>query len=277
MKYGLWRHENALGNSACHVLALGKYIGDIKDNNPVIYVETEFQKHFARCINVPNLEIKFFKDDGIDVEYITDQRVYKNSQLNDIKMPSVYPFPSTYLANWGDLKQTDYRFDFPIDYENKHDLPKDSVVITIREANTYWKRIDGANSEPERSVNPQTFFDVALHYANKGYKVIRLGDPKQTNIPEHENIIDFSKVENRNMLDDMYAIANCKVHLSCDSGIWPMTAGFGSKLVLSNVTSALNNKDIVEWLPKEYTKHIYKTNNKDNTFEQLIEAVESLI
>ena len=47
MKYGLWRHENALGNSACHVLALGKYIRDTKDENPIIYVENTFKAKYA--------------------------------------------------------------------------------------------------------------------------------------------------------------------------------------------------------------------------------------
>lgn len=275
MKYGIWRHENAFGNSACHALALGKYIRDIKDENPIVYVETSFQGYFALCI--PNVKVKLFSSDGINVEYTGDTSIYKNPQFDDIKMPSVYPFKNIYPANWGDILQTDYRFTFPKDYNNKHNLPTDAIVVSIRERGTYWKRVDGSDSEPSRSVELKTFFDIALHYANKGIKVVRIGDVNQTPLPTHENIIDFALVNDRNMIDDLYVISNCKIHISCDSGIWPMTVGFGRKLVLSNVTSSNGNQDIVNWLPKEFTRYIHKENGNDNTFEQLINKVNELI
>ena len=45
--FAIWRHENALGNSAEHTygLCLHLYKNNIKD--PTIYVETEFQECFA--------------------------------------------------------------------------------------------------------------------------------------------------------------------------------------------------------------------------------------
>ena len=58
MNYGVWRHENALGNSAEQIVNLSDFISEKNDLNPVIYVETEFQKHMALCI--PNSEVKFY-------------------------------------------------------------------------------------------------------------------------------------------------------------------------------------------------------------------------
>ena len=54
MKYGIWRHENALGNSAEQVVNLSAFIRDNNDQNPIIYVETEFQFYMALCI--PNVK-----------------------------------------------------------------------------------------------------------------------------------------------------------------------------------------------------------------------------
>lgn len=273
MKYGIWRHEDALGNSACHVYALCRYLNSIKDDNAIVYVEKEFQKHFVSCI--PNIkEIRMLKDEQ-RVDYEKNWGGYDNELLKDIKMPDVYPFKHTFPSDWKDLiGETEACLKFPTSiYKNKHNLPSDSIVITIRENGTFWKRVDGSTAEPSRFVIPKTFFDIALYYANKGYKVVRLGDKNQTPLPKHENIIDFAMEENRTMMDDLYVISKCKVHLSCDSGVWPMTAGLKRNLILSNVTSAFNKIDIVDWLPKERSKYFFKDNMVDNTFEQLKEAV----
>ena len=72
MKYGIWRHENALGNSAEQVVNLGNFIQEKKDMNPVIYVETEFQKDFSLCIpGVKEENIHFF-DKNLDLAHLNE-------------------------------------------------------------------------------------------------------------------------------------------------------------------------------------------------------------
>lgn len=280
MKYGIWRHENALGNSAEQTVNLANFIFDNNDTEPEMYVETPFQKDFCLCIpHVKESSIYYYPKE-VD---LTDLRlsIGKHKDIfKDIYMPDVYFYGVgySYPSTWNTLVNKRNILKFPFDiYPNDKKLKENSIVLSIREKGTYWKRVDGANCEPERFVNKETFFKVALHYANKGYTVYRIGDPKQSDMPVHENIIDFAKTGNRRMLDDLYLLATCKCFLSCDSGIWPIAGGLRTKLVLSNVTSAFNNRNIVEWLPKDTSKYIYKQNRQDNSFEQLIEAVDSFL
>lgn len=286
MKYGIWRHENALGNSAEQAVNLGNFIQEKNDKNPIIYVEKDFQKDFALCIpNVREENVMFFdKSFDIDKLNITAQN---HEFFKDIYMPDVYFYhlPKHYPSVWSDLKKIKYFLKFPEEiYENNHNLPKKAIVLSIREKGTYDKRVDGANCDPCRFVNIQRFFELALNYANKGYSVVRIGDKNQTPMPKHENILDFALVENRRMLDDLYLINNCKVFLSCDSGIWPMAGGLKKNLVLSNVVSVFSGNvppkyDIVNWLPKETSTVLYKRDqiSIDNTLEELTEAINKFL
>jgi hypothetical protein len=242
MKFGIFRHENAFGNSACHVYALARHLAPNKDKETIVYYEKQFQKYFAMCIPyVHRSNIKKFpvhiKMDYTGANASDTWGGYNNELLKDIKMPNVYPFPNTYPSDWSDLtKGEDVHLCFPYDiYNNKHKLPSNAIVMTIRERGTYWKRVDGNDSEPSRSVDPQTFFKIALHYADKGYTIVRLGDSNQTPMPKHDNIIDFAMYKNRNILDDLYVISRCALHLSCDSGIWPMTVGLGKMLLVLEI------------------------------------------
>jgi putative glycosyltransferase (TIGR04372 family) len=282
MKYGIWRHENALGNSAEQVVNLNDFIIKQGDKEPVIYVETEFQKDFALCIQgVKEENIIFFDKNELNLDKLARET---NPILNEIYLPNVYfgHKELNYPSVWGDLKNISNDLVFPENYENKHNLPKGAIVMSIREAGTYWKRVDGANSEPSRFVDPKTFFDVATHFANKGYTVVRIGDPKQSPMPEHENILDFSKVDDRRMLDDLFLINHSKVFLSCDSGVWPMAGGLRAPLILSNVTSVFSatppKYSIVNWLPEESSVVLFKENKTiDNTFNQLVENIEKFL
>lgn len=280
MKYGIWRHENALGNSAEQAVNLSNFIQKNKDDKPVILVEKEFQKDFALCIpGVKESNVHFYES-TLDLENLSKH----GHMLKDVCMPDVYfnNNPHHYPSVWKDLSNLEFNLEFPEDtYENKHNLPKGAIVMAIRENGTYWKRVDGASSDPGRSVNPQTFFDVALHFAEKGHTVIRVGDKNQTPMPEHENIIDFSKFEDTRMLDDMFLIKYAKVFLACDSGIWPMAGGFGSPLILSNVTSVFSSNppkyEITSWLSEKNSVVLYKKNRQDNSFDELVESVNKFL
>ncbi len=278
MKYAIWRHENALGNSAEHTIGLCKHLIRVGDKDPTVYVETDFQKAFAMCIPGISPENIIFFEEGI-YKAIINETIANDPRYSDIHMPSVYKSAGlkTYPASWRGLsKPPDCTLRFPEKYyENKHNLPEDAIVIQVREVNTFWKRVDGASADLFRFVNPQTFFEIAKYFADKGYKVVRIGDSKQVSFPEHKNILDFALVKDRTMLDDLYLISKCKVFLSCDSAIWPMAGAMKKNLVLSNVTSIfghnprvkiengeinfiLKKPEIVDWLPKETTKVLQK-------------------
>ena len=297
MKYAIWRHENALGNSAEHCINIAKEIKRSGDTDPHIYVELDFQRCFALCIpGVTPDRVHFFEAGiwdkvkaGTDLGHIIETKLMTNDEYKDIRFPPVYAYGlPTYPAMWADIKsEPDATLEFPYEhYTNKHNLPDDAIVMHYREKGTYWKRWDGANAEANRFVDIQPFFNVMLHYANRGYKVIKLGDPKQAAAPVHENIIDFGKVpfEERDMLDDLYAIERSKVYLSTDSGIWPQIGGMKKNMVLSNITSVFCNPredylDVVNWLPEETSTLLFKNREtyQDNTEAELIEAVNKYL
>lgn len=280
MKYGIWRHENALGNSAEQTVNLNDFIIKSGDDDPHIYVETEFQKDFALCIQGITEDRVHFFDQSLPLAQLN-----KNTHLvKDIYMPDVYfGGGKCYPSTWQYLADIEHKLIFPEDtYENKHDLPKGAIVMSIRESGTYNKRVDGSMCEPNRFVNPNTFFELSKILANEGYTVIRIGDKNQKPMPDHKNIFDFAKVENRRMLDDLFLINHAAVFLSCDSGIWPISGGLKTPLILSNVTSVFNSNppkmSIVDWLPKETSKVLFKSNGReDNSLEELLENVRNFL
>jgi len=320
LKFGIWRHENSIGNSAEHTIGLALYMkaNDISPSDVEVYVEHEWQKDFALCIEGINEDnIKFFEK---EINY----GARENPHINDIHMPSVYDFPLTYDCNWAYLEQQKHlnitlKFDSEA-YENRFELPKDAIVLFHREEGTWWKRHDGNLAEPERFVEPEVFHKLAFHYADLGYKVIKIGDKNQKQLPggyigsrfgaehKHPNITDFTKYIDKkaNPLwtfeDYLYILQHCKAFVSCDAGIWPMAAAMRKNLVFCNVVSVFYpfnteivdeklqmkrmKPSIVNWMPEKTTKVLYKKfdivqniryikNIKDNSFEEIQEALES--
>ncbi len=282
MKYGIWRHESALGNSAEQTVCLADFIDKNKDENPVIYVEHEFQKDFALCIrNVKPENIIFYKNiSGFEKDMYLPHNV--SILPKDIFMPDLYfeNMPN-YPSAWKDIKRLLLQFPYDI-YSNNLNLPENCILMSIRESGTYDKRVDGSMWEPERFVNPEIFFNTALHFAEKGFKVVRIGDPNQTPMPKHKNITDLAITKNKTMLDDFFLISKCKVFLSCDSGVWPMAGGMKKPLILSNVCSPFRSHppklEIVNWLNQGNTKVIFKNRSlKDNTKEELVSAINEFL
>jgi putative glycosyltransferase (TIGR04372 family) len=286
MKYGIWRHENALGNSAEQTVCLCNFIQKNNDFSPIIYVETEFQHDYAMCIPNVKPENILFYDKSLDLDNLAKSAI-NNRFFDDIFMPDVYFsfLPKNYPSTWRDLYGFEHILKFPYEfYDNSKNYPDDVILMQIREFGTYWKRSDGAHCEPSRFVNPHTFFKVALHFANLGYKVVRIGDCNQTPMPIHENIIDTISQPGKRMIDDLYILSKSKVFLSCDSGVWPIAGGMKKSLVLSNITSTQengHNPQIIDWLPKEtsVTIHKQKTGDDfaDNPLDLLISSVEKFL
>ena len=287
MNYGIWRHENALGNSAEQVVNLSNFIKIKGDNQPVIYVEKEFQKYMAMCI--PNAKIIFYELLENELDRLNEiqkmDKVYK--YLQNIYMPDVYFNDNnlSYPSVWSDLSSQENTLRIPDSYVPVMSVDQKTICIQIREPNTYWKRVDGDNSDLERFVDKEIYFQVALHFANKGFKIIRIGDSKQTPMPSHENITDFALNPNRTMLDDLYISSKSKCFLSCDSGIWPAAYALGTNLIVSNVTSTMRKgvlykPEIMDWMdratiiPKKWHKKWFTGKYIDNSKEELIDAID---
>ena len=296
MKYGIWRHENALGNSAEQVVNLSAFIRDNKDTDPIIYVETEFQFYMALCIpHVRYENVKYFDKsklalDDLHIDFL------KNKFLYDIYMPDVYfsGLPLVYPSVWGNIGQSNFKLTFPDNlYQNKFNIPNNSIVFHIREKGTYDKRVEGSNEDLQRFVNPDTILELMYLYADMGFNIIQIGDKHQKRARKHQNILNLCG-ENTNMLDDLYAISQSLVYLSCDSGIWPMAGGLKKNLILSNVTSVYNRKkrfkkhnvemikpEIVSWLPLQTSKVLFKEFSNgvfvDNSINELKFAIDSFV
>lgn len=296
-KYSIFRHDSALGNSGEIATNLGWFISvEKQDHNPHIYVEFPFQRYFAMCIpNVILSSIHSFKD--LDPQMDMDNLHTKQEQyrylLSDIYMPDVYfsNLPLHYPSIWENLSKEKTGFlHFPYHYYHNHfNLPKEAIVMQFRQAGTHYNRYDGAHAERQRFVDPARFIEIALHYANRGFKIVKIGDPNQVRFPKHDNILDFGLFQHaeKTILDDLFLIDNCKVFISCDSGIWPMAGGMKKPLVLTNVTSVFKSNGelykpcITSWMDPSCTKVLNKRfdNGKfhDNTVEEICMEVEKFL
>ena len=258
MKYGIWRHENSIGNSAEHTIGLYKHLIRNPDPDAEVYVENNFQKWFVLCIPCVKPEnVKFFP---FDMSKLKDESVYRHPFFVDVKMPNCYPFPVTYPATWTDLaKKPDCTLKFP---EHLHtpteDLPKDAIVIHFREKGTYQKRYVGSEEEVERFVKPEIMRHVIMDLADSGYKIVRVGDKNMTPLPEHKNIYDFALNGTGKIEDELYMIHHSKLFISTDSGIWPIVAGMKKNLLFTNITSPFHL--ITEKIPEEKRRFTEREN-----------------
>tara|TARA_R110002126_G_scaffold272603_1_gene416777 strand:- start:14101 stop:15090 length:990 start_codon:yes stop_codon:yes gene_type:complete len=299
MKFGIYRHENSIGNSAEHVYALSFYLlnNSINPSKIEVYVQHPWQKDFVCCIEgIKEENVKFFSK-PVSVE---DREEY-----SDIHMPCVYGGPNGFLktfdSNWDylnkqDVKRSTLRFDSS-KYNNKFELPSDSIVLFCREKSGWHNKNDRKEQEEHRFVkNFSVFHKLTAHYSNLGFKVVRIGDRYQQPLPGtykkfkyganyyDENVIDFTKYLSKSaaplwtLKDYLYVIQNCKLFISCDAGIWPMAGAMKKNMVFCNVAPFRSDGSDIEfdknpngdliykvkkpryslWLPEDTTRVIVK-------------------
>jgi len=92
----------------------------------------------------------------------------------------------------------------------------------------------GGNHEPERFVAPETFMRLAEHWAERGFKVVRIGDPSMTPFPSHPRIVDAALWPTKRLIHDMTLIGLADMLIATDSGVWPIGVALGTPTLLSN-------------------------------------------
>lgn len=297
VRFGLWRHEDSIGNSVEHTYALAFYLfnNNINPAEVEFLVEHEWQKYFVSCIQgVKEENIKFFS--------CSPKTPEGRQKYCDVYMPCVYCGKDgykSYNSNWQyinsqDVSNVTLKFEDK-SYVNKFDLPKNAVVLFHRENSGWHDNKNRSVIEKQRFIsNIDTFHDLAKFYADSGHKVVKIGDMLQKPLPgqytkfkhgvqhEHPNIIDFTKYIGQDLqplwtLEDyLFLLQNCKIFISCDAGIWPMAGAMKKKMVFCNavatgakykVTSTHIDKQYLEpvkphyslWLPRETTKVLLKS------------------
>jgi hypothetical protein len=85
-------------------------------------------------------------------------------------------------------------------------------------------------------VNHKQFHKLIRTFLQLNYSVARIGDKKQREIPTYTGFYDFKDRE-LNLRNDVSLINNSRLFLSTDSSIWPIAAGLGKKMLLTNVAS----------------------------------------
>jgi len=179
------------------------------------------------------------------------------------------------------------------------------ISIHAREPGYKYYRKD---HEPERFVDVANFIKVAEHYVERGFKVIRIGDPSCTPFPHHPAIFDAAHLPHKRLAHDMAFVARSDLLLATDSGVWPVGVALGTPTVLSNschgqpamgtvkhwfpweAGHTVLNKTLVfegQKLPPRLGVRLFrgnrwrqvpgKTQLFDNSAEQLIEAVDGLL
>jgi len=141
--------------------------------------------------------------------------------------------------------------------------PDDAFVgIHIRESQT---------ANHLRSQPVESYIEPIKYLTQQGFKVIRLGNPSMTKIPDLPGLIDLS----RNVKDKKlhaYVIANSKFFISTTSGPGSIPMLFNVPTLHTNMTSInknvlLQNKGSI-YLPKK----IVNSNNQAMSYSQILQS-----
>jgi putative glycosyltransferase (TIGR04372 family) len=234
VKYIVFRHDNAFGNSAEQIIVIAQAIAKNKDFDPRIYVENNWQKSFASLIpqvRIENIHVIGQSINPLEIQSRLDLPII----LQDALYPSYYR-PNdvhTYKCGWEHIS----RFDGSLLKYRGNRSESFDVVIQFRERGTWDRRVDGRLSDPQRDVKTKTYHRLILALADSGLRVARIGDAEQSKLPTHRNIKDFALDFDKDLERDIALIAQARLFVTSDSSLWPLAAGLGKKVLMTNVTS----------------------------------------
>lgn len=142
------------------------------------------------------------------------------------------------------------------------DLGEPFVGIHIRESET---------ANHLRSQPVVSYIEPIKYLIQKGFKVIRLGNPSMTKIPDLSGLIDLSRhVNDKNL--HAYVMAKAKFFISTTSGPGSIPMLFNVPTLHTNVTS-LNKNVLLQnrgsiYLPKK----IMNSNNQAMSYSQILQS-----
>lgn len=132
-------------------------------------------------------------------------------------------------------------------------MPRDAKVVTLHVRESGY--LPGMKYHSYRDADIENYIPAINFLIDKGYYVVRLGDPSMKNIfIESDKFIDAAHLlQGRDFLD-VYAIAISSFYVGIPSGPYTLARVMGKPILSTN--SILNNfewgfaKDI--WMPKKY-------------------------
>jgi len=235
MKFVVYRHDNAFGNTAEQILCLSQAIDNLNDHEFEVLVEHEWQKIF--CLLIPKVQKHQVHVLGNRMGVAADNNwIIDGIDRSELKIPSYYASNETdsYQCGWEHIEPISNPV---LSYSGNVGEYEADIVIQFRERGTWDRRVDGRFSEPQRDVNSRKFKKLIIHLASLGYTVGRIGDAEQTPLPKSSRIIDYARNCEKNLERDIALIANCKLFISTDSALWPIGIGLGKTTLITNIAS----------------------------------------
>jgi len=107
------------------------------------------------------------------------------------------------------------------------------VCLHVRESGFY-----GANEgrgKTSRNGSITNYISAVQYLTQRGYWVIRLGDPSMTALPEIRNVIDYPFTAFKCDLLDLWLIKNCTFYIGHDSGPMFVAVLFEKQILSTNI------------------------------------------
>lgn len=89
--------------------------------------------------------------------------------------------------------------------------------------------------EDHRNVDVRDYLPAIKYITSKGGKIVRMGDPSMTRLPEINGVIDYPFTEHQSLPMDLFLVSRCHFILGCTSGFsgsFPLP--FAKPLLITN-------------------------------------------
>ena len=205
-----------LANRECANEALIPYLEDIFE---VITDGTDVA-HYERIANLSPFNCAFYKISATKYGAINNfyGDIYPELIQNKLNTFTFTLKPETYNKASGFLKEFGLKED------------EEFIVLNLNEDTS------DSDNDPKRqfrNVNPLDYVAAIEWLLSQGVKVVRIGHPKMTPLPEMNGLIDLTAVERPGEVD-IYLCAQAKFYYGTFSGPMSLSTHFGTKVLVSN-------------------------------------------
>lgn len=203
-----------------------------KLSNPA-YVEMFKLKHGNTFIELPNFIYHSFRLPKI---FMVDVDQYVTTDNAPMKSYNIYANLHT-IFNKSDLPQNS-----TIEYKRFLKLYKikNSNKIVVLHLRSNQSNFLDNNQHSPRNVNPETYSSMVNFLCNKGFFVVRIGDPDVYIKVKNKNYINYAKSIDQSSHLDLALSANCSFVIGCSSGAVCIAASFGKPILALNMCLPFN-------------------------------------